>query len=149
MTNILIEKLKIAENLDLPSYATSESAGLDLLAAIDKDCIINPGEIVKISAGIKIALPKFYEAQIRPRSGLAAKNGITVLNSPGTIDSDYRGEILVILINHSKVSFTIERGMRIAQMVISKFEHISWDEGIVDEESSVRGAKGFGSTGIK
>jgi dUTP pyrophosphatase len=117
-------QLKILENgygLPIPKYESEGAAGLDLLAAISesKNIIILPGKAEMVPTGIAIALPKGFEAQIRPRSGLAAKNGITILNSPGTIDSDYRGEISAMLINHSKVNFEIERGMRIAQMVIA------------------------------
>jgi len=149
MTHILIQQLDSAKGLNLPEYATTMSAGLDLMAAISDNIIIRSGEFAKISTGIKISLPEGFEAQIRPRSGLAAKCGITVLNSPGTIDSDYRGEIQVILINHGKEDFIVERGMRIAQMVIAKFEHIKWKVGIVDVNSSDRKEGGFGSTGMK
>ena len=144
-------KIKILENgigLPLPKYESSGAAGLDLMAAIkeNRKILISPGKAEMIPSGIAIAIPEGFEAQIRPRSGLASKNGITVLNSPGTIDSDYRGEILIMLINHSKKNFEISRGMRIAQMVISKIEQfnlISVDElGITN-----RGKDGFGSTG--
>jgi len=145
-------QLKILENgcgLPIPKYESEGAAGLDLLAAISesKNIIILPGKAEMVPTGIAIALPKGFEAQIRPRSGLAAKNGITILNSPGTIDSDYRGEISAMLINHSKVNFEIERGMRIAQMVIApvvQFNLIKTDT--LDETK--RGAGGFGSTGI-
>lgn len=130
----------------LPSYATSHSAGMDLLAANIEPIIIESNEFKLVPTGICIELPSYFEAQIRPRSGLALKHGVTVLNSPGTIDADYRGEIKVILINHSKERFIVERGMRIAQMVISRYEQILWDEvdllGVTD-----RGPAGFGSTG--
>ena len=145
MTNIRI--IKIDQNIDIPSYATSGSAGLDLSAAIQEEVIIAPGEHKIIPTGIAIALPSGFEAQIRPRSGLAAKNGITVLNSPGTIDSDYRGEIKVILINLSKTDFHVTRGMRIAQMIIARYETAKLD--LVDNlETTERGSGGFGSTGI-
>ena len=145
-------QLKILENgygLPIPKYESEGAAGLDLLAAISesKNIIILPGKAEMVPTGIAIALPKGFEAQIRPRSGLAAKNGITILNSPGTIDSDYRGEISAMLINHSKVNFEIERGMRIAQMVIApvvQFNLIKTDT--LDETK--RGAGGFGSTRI-
>ena len=120
MTILKVKKLPNLGDLSLPKYETLGSAGLDLQASIEEDIILNPSEFKLIKTGIAIALEKGFEAQIRPRSGLALKNGITVLNSPGTIDSDYRGEICVILINHSKVPFIISRGMRIAQMVIAK-----------------------------
>ena len=137
-----------AKDLPLPAYATAQSAGMDLLAAIDAPIILGAGEFAMIATGISMALPQGYECQVRPRSGLAAKNGVTVLNSPGTIDADYRGEIKAILINHSKIPFTIERGMRIAQMVIAKYEHVEWDVCENLDETS-RGAGGFGSTGVK
>lgn len=149
MTHILIQQLNSAKDLNLPSYATKMSAGLDLMAAIFEDVVIQPGEFTRIATGIKIALPEGFEAQIRPRSGLSAKFGITVLNSPGTIDADYRGEIQVILINHGKEDFIVERGMRIAQMIVAKFERIDWAVGNVDVESSERKDGGFGSTGLK
>jgi len=147
MQNILkIKKLDHAEGLDLPSYATEHSAGMDLMAAIYDNITLMSGEVQIIPTGISIALAPGFEAQIRPRSGLAAKNGITVLNSPGTIDADYRGEVKVIMINHSKEDFVIGRGMRIAQMVISKYEHMKIEE--VDSlDDTARGEGGFGSTG--
>ena len=130
----------------LPIYATAEAAGADLLAAIDAPQSLKPGARALIPAGFAMALPEGYEAQIRPRSGLAYKNGVTVLNAPGTIDSDYRGEIAVLLINHGQDDFEIERGMRIAQMVIAAFETITWTE--TDAlPSTARGDGGFGSTG--
>lgn len=145
-------QLKILENgygLPIPKYESEGAAGLDLLAAISesKNIIILPGKAEMVPTGIAIALPKGFEAQIRPRSGLAAKNGITILNSPGTIDSDYRGEISAMLINHSKVNFEIERGMRIAQMVIAPVVQFNL---IMTEtlDETKRGAGGFGSTGI-
>lgn len=143
---INIIKLPNYEGLDLPAYATEQSAGMDLLAAIESDMVLKAGEFAIVPAGIAIALPAGFEAQIRPRSGLAAKNGLTVLNSPGTIDADYRGEIKVILINHSNVDFTIARGMRIAQMVIARYEHVSLNE-VANLDETNRGDGGFGSTG--
>lgn len=144
--NVAITKLPHGADLPLPAYATADSAGADLLAAIDADIIIHPGERLIVPTGIKIALPSGYEAQIRPRSGLAIKNGLTCLNSPGTIDADYRGEVGVILINHSTEPFTIERGMRVAQMVIAPALQAQWSE-VEDLEQTARGAGGFGSTG--
>ena len=135
-----------AIGLNLPTYATSQSAGMDLSAALEEAFELGPGERALIPTGLSIALPEGYEAQIRPRSGLALKYGVTVLNSPGTIDADYRGEIKVLLANMSKEPFTIERGMRIAQMVIAKHEVVSW-EVVEDLEETQRGAGGFGSTG--
>jgi dUTP pyrophosphatase len=145
-------QLKILENgygLPIPKYESEGAAGLDLLAAISesKNIIILPGKAEMVPTGIAIALPKGFEAQIRPRSGLAAKNGITILNSPGTIDSDYRGEISAMLINHSKVNFEIERGMRIAQMVIAPVVQFNLIKTETLDQTK-RGAGGFGSTGI-
>lgn len=137
-----------AKDLPLPAYATAQSAGMDVVAAIDTPIVINAGDTAIVPTGISIALPSGYECQVRPRSGLAAKNGVTVLNSPGTVDADYRGEIKAILINHGKVPFTIERGMRIAQIVIARYEQAQWN--ICDElDETARGAGGFGSTGVK
>ena len=133
--------------MPLPTYGTRLSAGLDLYAAVTQDTVIQPGEWQPIPSGIAIALPEGYEAQIRPRSGLAIKHGITVLNSPGTIDADYRGEIKVILINHGKEPFTVTRGMRFAQMVVAPVTAISWDERQTLDETN-RGSGGFGSTGL-
>ena len=144
--SVKITKLQHAKDLSLPAYATSQSAGMDLLAAIFEPTVVKAGEIAIIPTGIAIALPEGFEAQIRPRSGLAAKFGITVLNTPGTIDADYRGEIKVILINHSSSDFVIERGMRIAQMVVARYEHIILEE-VQSLEETFRGEKGFGSTG--
>jgi len=135
-------------NFDLPTYATKDSSGADLKAAIDSPIILKPLERRIILTGLKMALPEGYEAQVRPRSGLAAKYGITVLNSPGTIDTDYRGEIGVILVNLSNTSFKIQPGERIAQLVVAKFEQIDWLP--MDELSNTkRGEGGFGSTGKK
>lgn len=129
-----------------PEYQTDQSAGMDLRAYLKKNENIGPGEYKLISTGIYIKIPPGYEAQVRPRSGLALKKGITVLNSPGTIDSDYRGEIGVILINHSNDDFSVESGDRIAQLVISKYENVVWNN-VKDIDSSSRGEGGFGSTG--
>jgi len=131
----------------LPSYETSSSAGMDLKANLDKPIILKPMDRAIVKTGLFIALSKGYEAQVRPRSGLAAKNGITVLNAPGTIDADYRGEIGVILINLSTKNFTINDGDRIAQLVIANYEHAIWNEVDILEETK-RGKGGFGSTGV-
>lgn len=147
MTILKIKKLENSQDLPLPKYETSGSAGMDLTAAIDESIIIKPGEIKLIKTGIAIALEKGFEAQIRPRSGLALKNGITVLNTPGTIDSDYRGEVCIILINHSQTDFTINRGMRIAQMIIAKYEQPEISE-VESLDDTARGSGGFGSTGV-
>jgi dUTP pyrophosphatase len=130
----------------LPAYETNASAGMDLKAYISTSISVQPSDTVVIPTGLFMELPIGFEAQIRPRSGLAAKHGITVLNSPGTIDADYRGEIKVILINHGKKEFVINDGERIAQMVITQHERVVWKETKQLEESE-RGAGGFGSTG--
>ena len=148
-TIIKIKKLKHADNLPLPKYETIGSAGMDLYAAIDSEITINKGEYKLIPTGLVIALPNYLEAQIRPRSGLALKNGVTVLNSPGTIDSDYRGEVGVILINHGDKEFIVKRGMRIAQIIISSFSQITLKEEEFDKLETTRGSGGFGSTGNK
>ena len=142
-----IQQLPHAAGLNLPKYATEQSAGVDLEAAIDAPLTMKPGERALVATGLAIALPKGFEAQVRPRSGLAAKNGVTVLNSPGTIDADYRGEIKVILINLGQENFVIERGMRIAQMVVAPCLQVNWQS--VDKlDDTARGAGGFGSTGV-
>jgi dUTP pyrophosphatase len=133
---------------ELPAYETGSSAGMDLRAHLSEPVTLKPLERAIIKTGLFIELPVGYEAQVRPRSGLAAKKGITVLNSPGTIDADYRGEIGVILVNLSNDEFTVENGERVAQLVISRHEHIFWKEVDVLEETS-RGEGGFGSTGTK
>ncbi|NQZ13379.1 MAG: dUTP diphosphatase [Alphaproteobacteria bacterium] len=143
---IALKPMDHAVGLNLPTYATEQSAGMDLTAALEEAIELAPGERMLIPTGLAIALPAGYEAQVRPRSGLALKHGITVLNTPGTIDADYRGEIGVILINLGKEDFTIERGMRIAQMVIAQHSTVSWSV-TEDLEETSRGAGGFGSTG--
>jgi dUTP pyrophosphatase len=135
-------------NHPLPSYETSASAGMDLRAFIQESITLQPLERTIVTTGLFIELPIGYEAQIRPRSGLAYKNGITVLNSPGTIDADYRGEIGVILVNLSQQAFTVQNGERIAQMVISKHERAQWNE-TSELSNTNRGEGGFGSTGLK
>ena len=133
---------------ELPSYATGGAAGMDLRANIDAPIVLTSQERTLVATGLFIEVPLGYEAQIRPRSGLAFKNGLTVLNSPGTIDADYRGEIKVILVNLSKEDFTINDGERVAQMVIAKHEQAEWT--LVEQlEESARGEGGFGSTGKK
>ena len=131
---------------DLPSYSTEYSAGMDLRANLEKEIVLKPLERVLVPTGLFIELPEGYEAQIRPRSGLALKKGITILNTPGTIDADYRGEIRVILINLSGEDFVIQHGDRIAQMIISSHETVQWEVAGVLEETK-RGAGGFGHTG--
>ncbi|MBQ0044128.1 MAG: dUTP diphosphatase [Bacteroidales bacterium] len=131
-----------------PAYATEQSAGMDLKANITESVTLGPLERAMVPTGLHIALPKGYEAQVRPRSGLAAKRGITVLNTPGTIDADYRGEIKVILVNLSNEAFEIVPGERIAQMVVARHETVEWEEVEVLDETE-RGEGGFGSTGLK
>lgn len=143
---IALTRLPHSEGLALPAYATEHSAGMDLLAAVKENVTLAPGARTLVPTGLSIALPEGFEAQIRPRSGLALKNGISLVNSPGTIDADYRGEIGVIIINHGQSDFVIERGMRIAQMVIAPYTRVYFNE--VDSlEKSERGSGGFGSTG--
>ncbi len=144
---ISIKKLPNLQDLTLPYYATPGSAGMDLVAAISEDIILEPMQRYAVPTGIAISLPQGFEAQIRPRSGLALKNGISVPNAPGTIDADYRGEICAILINLSRENFTITRGMRIAQMVITEYTVATWK--VVDNlDETVRSTGGFGSTGV-
>lgn len=132
----------------LPSYSTPLSAGMDIRANLDTPITLQPGERCLVPTGLFIALPEGYEAQIRPRSGLAIKHGITVLNSPGTIDADYRGEIGIILINHSDKAFVIEDGERVGQMVVAQYNRVEWNETDSLDETE-RGAGGFGHTGVK
>lgn len=148
MLTIKIKRLPHSGDMELPSYATAQSAGVDLSAAITNDITLEPGKRILVPTGIAIALPGGLEAQVRPRSGLALKHGITVLNSPGTIDADYRGEIGVILINLGQEPFTITRGMRIAQMLIAPVTTATFDV-VEDLDQTARGAGGFGSTGLK
>ena len=146
MTEILIKRL--SKNIILPKYETSGSSGLDLSANIKTPIKIEPGKTTIIPTGVSVSIPKNFEIQIRPRSGLAAKNQITVLNTPGTIDADYRGEIKVILINLSKETFVVENGVRIAQMVVCPVIKAKLKE--VDSlDNTLRGSGGFGSTGMK
>lgn len=142
---IFIKKLPGQEDIELPRYMTVHSAGMDVRAAVADSEIILPGEWKKISTGFAISLPEGYEAQIRPRSGLAMKFGVTVLNAPGTIDADYRGEIGIILINHGKTPFVINRGDRIAQMIIQQVCKGCWEESHL-LDMTARGAGGFGHT---
>jgi len=145
---IKIKILPHGKNLPLPSYKTPFSSGMDVVAAVDNNLILQPSSVKAIPTGIKIAIPIGYEVQIRPRSGLALKNSITCLNTPGTIDADYRGEVKIILANLGKQPFTIERGMRIAQAVVCPIVQCNLTK--VDElNETIRGEGGFGSTGIK
>jgi dUTP pyrophosphatase len=143
---VLVQRLPHARDMPLPAYATAGSAGLDLLAANDTEIEIEPDARVAVPCGIAIALPEGYEAQVRPRSGLALNHGITLLNAPGTIDSDYRGEIKAILINHGDAPFRVERGMKIAQMVIAPVQQVDFEEAR-ELPQTQRAAGGFGSTG--
>ncbi len=144
-----MQEIKIVRSTtnSLPMYATQGAAGLDLAANISAPIRIKPNARVAIPTGISIALPTGYEAQVRSRSGLAIKHGIACLNAPGTIDSDYRGEILVLLINHGQVEFEITHGMRIAQLIIAKYEHITWLQ-VSQLDDTKRSTDGFGSTGV-
>ena len=146
MTEILIKRL--SKDVSLPKYETEGSSGLDLAANIDKQIKISPGKSQIIPTGLAVAIPKNFEIQIRPRSGLAAKSQISVLNTPGTIDADYRGELKVILINLSDKVFVVEKGLRIAQMVLSPVIKAKLKE-VTELENTERGSGGFGSTGIK
>lgn len=150
MLDVAIAPLPHAEGLDLPVYETDASAGLDLRAAVPtaEPVVLESGQHALLPTGLQIALPRGYEGQVRPRSGLAYRHGVTVLNSPGTIDADYRGEVKVLLINHGSESFAVERGMRIAQLVVAPHARVSWVEQEALEET-VRGPGGFGSTGTE
>ncbi len=143
---IAVTRLPHNDDLPLPAYETAQSAGMDLAAAIEEPITLAPGSRVMVPTGLAIALPDGYEAQVRPRSGLAARNGVTVLNTPGTIDADYRGEVKVILINLGDEAFEIERGMRIAQMVVSPVTQAAFSE-VTELPETTRGTGGFGSTG--
>ena len=146
MTEILIKRL--SKNINLPKYETDGSSGMDLSANVDQDIFIEPGKSAIIPTGLAISIPQNYEIQIRPRSGLAAKNQISVLNTPGTVDADYRGELKVILVNLGEKRFKIENGLRIAQMVLCPVTKAVLKE--VDElKKTKRGSGGFGSTGVK
>ncbi len=146
MTKILIKRL--SKEVSLPKYATNGSSGMDLAANIDANINIDPGKTAIIPTGFSLSIPKGFEVQIRPRSGLAAKNKISVLNTPGTIDADYRGEIKVILINLGQETFKVEKGLRIAQMVVCPIVHAQLKE-VDDLSKTERGKGGFGSTGTK
>ncbi|MDQ7248578.1 dUTP diphosphatase [Dongia sedimenti] len=145
---VKVTRLVHGADLPLPHYATADSAGLDLVAAVADEYRLGPGERALIPTGFAMALPPGYEAQVRPRSGLALKHGVTTLNTPGTIDADYRGEVGVILINHGQEAFTIKRGDRIAQMVVAPVTRLQWSEQAA-LDTTARGAGGFGSTGIQ
>ena len=149
MSSVKVDVVQLphAADLPLPEYATVQSAAVDLLAAVTEDVVLTPGARTLIPTGLAIALPDGYEAQVRPRSGLALKDGITLLNTPGTIDADYRGEIGIILTNLGQEDFTVERGMRIAQMLIAPVTRLTWNA-VSSLDKSERGSGGFGSTGV-
>jgi dUTP pyrophosphatase len=142
-----MQRLAHAQDLAMPAYATPGAAGLDLLAANERDIELSVGARVAVPCGISLAMPKGYEAQVRPRSGIALNHGVTVLNSPGTVDSDYRGEVKAILINLGEKPFCITRGMKVAQLVIARHERVSVEE-VTELPSTSRGDGGFGSTGL-
>lgn len=148
MTHVLLRRLPHAEGIELPYYQTEDAAGADLRAAIKGTLTLAPGEKAMVPTGLEIALPRGTEGQVRPRSGLAAKHAVTVVNSPGTIDADYRGEVKVVLINLGHEPFTIERGMRIAQLVVAPYLRATFEETNGELPSTGRGAGGFGSTGV-
>jgi len=145
--SVAVTRLPHGADLPLPAYATDQAAGLDLVAALAAPVTLQPLGRALIPTGISIALPAGYEAQVRPRSGLALKQGVTVLNAPGTIDADYRGEIGVILVNLSDVPVTLQRGDRIAQLLLARVERLAWNE-VATLPTTTRGAGGFGSTGV-
>jgi dUTP pyrophosphatase len=144
---VSVQRLPHAEGLPLPRYESDNAAGLDLMACIPADIVLGPGQRMRVPTGFAMAIPVGFEAQIRPRSGLAVMHGITVLNAPGTIDADYRGELAVILMNHGETAHTITRGMRIAQMVIAPVVQAQLTE-VAELSETARGAGGFGSTGL-
>ena len=143
---LIVSIQRLSPNATLPAYATTGAAGMDLSAAIDEPVVLEPGRTALVPCGFAIALPHGFEAQIRPRSGLAAKHGVTVLNAPGTIDCDYRGEVKAILINHGSEPFTIAPGMRVAQMVVAAVEQVVWAPADALPDT-VRADGGFGHTG--
>jgi dUTP pyrophosphatase len=149
---VRVDRLPHALGLPLPTYATEGAAGLDLLAALPEGgpLVLEPGSRALVPTGIRLALPPGHEAQVRPRSGLALRHGVTVLNSPGTIDSDYRGEVGVILINLGRVSYAVARATRVAQLVVARVARVRWEETGLEgrEEHTGRGSGGFGSTGL-
>ena len=149
MTSLNIIRMPHAEELELPSYETQDAAGMDLRAAVPENepLILKVGKRLLVPTGLILEIPRGHEGQIRPRSGLAYKNGITCLNTPGTIDADYRGEVMVLLVNHGEQTFKIERGMRIAQMVIAPIMQVKITEGSLASKTD-RGSGGFGSTGV-
>jgi dUTP diphosphatase len=144
---VQIRRLPSAAGLDLPTYMTRGAAGMDLYAAVAADVVIDPGAIVLVPTGLEVAIPDGFEGQVRPRSGLAVTHGISLPNTPATIDADYRGEIRVPLINLGRERFRVTRGMRIAQLVVAPVARVTWDE-VVELPETARGAKGFGHSGL-
>ena len=144
--DVAIQRLAHGADLDLPAYQSAGAAGLDLCAALNDEIILDPGARALVPTGVAIALPDGFEAQVRPRSGLAARHGVTVLNAPGTIDADYRGEVKVLLINHGDAPFAVRRGLRVAQLVVAPVARVDWQE-TTRLPASERAAGGFGSTG--
>lgn len=144
---VQVERLAHAADLPLPAYATAGAAGLDLLAAVSEPVTLVPMARALIPTGLRLALPDGFEAQVRPRSGLALRHGVTLLNAPGTIDCDYRGELAVILVNFGAEPFAIERGARIAQLVLAPVRRLAWVESLGGLDGTIRGSGGFGSTG--
>lgn len=147
MVDVKVQRMPHAADLALPAYASAGAAGMDVLAAVESDLLLMPGDRVSVPTGLMMAVPEGHELQVRARSGLARKDGLAVLNAPGTIDSDYRGEVQIILANLGSASFTIERGMRIAQLVLAPYVRCDWAETESLDETA-RGAGGFGSTGV-
>jgi dUTP diphosphatase len=143
---VQIRRLRSAEGLALPTYMTPGAAGMDLHAAVESDVLVEPGSIVLVPTGLEVAIPDGFEGQVRPRSGLAVKHGISLPNTPATIDADYRGEIRVPLINLGREAFRVSRGMRIAQLVVAPVVRVSWDE-VSDLPPTDRAGKGFGHSG--
>jgi dUTP pyrophosphatase len=146
MDDITIPVTRLRQDVTLPAYQSAGAAGMDVAAALDEPLVLAPGDSRLVPCGFAIAVPPGFEAQVRPRSGLAAKHGVTVLNAPGTIDSDYRGEVKVILINHGRDVFTITPGMRVAQLVVARVARVTWEEA-GELADTGRGSGGFGHTG--
>lgn len=147
MPTLALQVLPHADGLSLPAYQTPGSAGMDLRAAIDADVVLEPGDRTAVPTGLRMALPKGHEGQVRPRSGLAFRHGLTVTNAPGTIDEDYRGEVKVLLVNLGREAVTISRGMRVAQLVVAPVVQVTVRP-VDDLDETIRGANGFGSTGV-
>ena len=145
--HITIQQLQGCEDMPLPAYETEHASGLDLRAAVTEDLVLRPGQRAAVPTGLCIAIPPGYEGQVRPRSGLALRNGISMINSPGTIDADYRGEVKVLLVNLGDAPFTIRRGDRIAQLVVASVARVHWNQ-VARLDDTARGSGGFGHTGV-